>query len=80
MCFKDNFVLADAGTAGTRRLSDLPDPLGHYAAVISEYGLQECTVIAPNIRNGQGDLIEPHEYRTKLKTGDVVMLECQLKL
>ncbi|KAG1876997.1 hypothetical protein C8R48DRAFT_768562 [Suillus tomentosus] len=65
---------------GTLRLSDLPDPLGRYAAVITQYGLQECTVIAPNVRDGHGVLIGPHEYRSKLKTGDVVMLECQLKL
>ncbi|KAG2142126.1 hypothetical protein BD769DRAFT_1662256 [Suillus cothurnatus] len=65
---------------GPPRLSDLPDPLGRYAAVISQYSLWECTIAAPNIRDGRGALIGPQEYRTKLKTGDVVMVECYLKL
>ncbi|KAG2340444.1 hypothetical protein BDR05DRAFT_1002619 [Suillus weaverae] len=41
---------------GTQRLSDLPDPLGHYSALILQYNLQECTVVAPNIHDGHGML------------------------
>jgi len=69
-----------ATLSGPPRLSDLPDPLGWYAAVISQYSLWECTIAAPNICDGRGALIGPHEYGTKLKTRDVVMVECYLKL
>jgi hypothetical protein len=65
---------------GRQRLSDLPDPLGRYAVVISQYNLRECTIQSPNVRNGHGVLIGPHEYGSKLATGDVVMVECMLKL
>ncbi|KAG1734445.1 uncharacterized protein EDB91DRAFT_1337905 [Suillus paluster] len=61
-------------------LSDLPDPLGRYASLITQYNLREATVVAPNIRDGDGHLIRPHEYNTKLATGDMVFVECQLKL
>lgn len=67
-------------TVGTWWLSDLPDPLGCYTAVIAQYGMQEYTVIALNICDGNSVLIEPHEYQSKLKIEDVVMLEYQLKL
>lgn len=61
-------------------LSDLPDPLGRYASLITQYNLRDATVVAPNIRDGNGVLIRPQEYNTKLATGDVVIVECQLKL
>jgi hypothetical protein len=61
-------------------LSYLPDPLGRYAGLITQFGLQQTQVVAPNICDGSGNLIRPREYRTKLATGEVVMVECQLKL
>lgn len=75
------FILhTDTTLSARQHLSDLPDPLGRYAAVISQYNLRESTITPPNIQNGHGVLIGPHEYGTKLATGDVVMVECQLKL
>ncbi|KIK34072.1 hypothetical protein CY34DRAFT_110420 [Suillus luteus UH-Slu-Lm8-n1] len=61
------------------QLADLPDPLGRYAVLITQYSLQECSVVASNICDGQGRIIGPHQYGSQLATGDVVMVECQLK-
>jgi hypothetical protein len=61
-------------------LSYLPDPLGHYAGLITQFRLQQMKVVAPNICNGSRNLIQPGEYRTKLATGDIIMVKCQLKL
>ncbi|KAG1762614.1 hypothetical protein EV702DRAFT_1206340 [Suillus placidus] len=68
------------GVPAQALLSDLPDPLGRYSSLITQFNLHEATVVAPNIRDGRGDLIHPQEYNTKLATGDVVVVECQLKL
>jgi hypothetical protein len=61
-------------------LSELPDPLGRYASLITQYNLRDATNVAPNVWDGNGNLIHPHEYNTKLTTGNVVFVECQLKL
>ncbi|KAG1894380.1 uncharacterized protein F5891DRAFT_1195361 [Suillus fuscotomentosus] len=66
--------------AGEDSLARLPDPLGRYAGLMAQNNLRNTVVVSPAVRNGQGLLIKPHEYRTKLATGDVVMVECQLKL
>lgn len=70
---------ADAWTDHAH-LSELPDPLSCYAALIMQYNLCDATVVAPNIRDGAGKVIRPDEYNTKLVTGNVVMVECLLKL
>jgi hypothetical protein len=72
-------LLSDSKT-GHRRISHLPDPLGCYAALTSQLNLHETKVIAPNVRDGNGKLILPEEYGTKLHTGDVVIVEAYLKL
>ncbi|KAG1717885.1 hypothetical protein EDD22DRAFT_964304 [Suillus occidentalis] len=61
-------------------LSGLPDPLGRYSGLITQYNLQDAVVVAPAVRSGNGLLIKPAEYGTKLTNGDPVMVECQLKL
>ncbi len=49
-------------------LSSLPDPNGRYAALCVQYPyLKGATVAAPDVRNGNGCLIHPSEYRTKLQ-------------
>lgn len=65
---------------GDDLLSGLPDPLGRYAGLITQYHLQDATVVSPTVRAGNGVLIKPSEYGTKLTNGDTVMVECQLKL
>ncbi|KAG2368970.1 hypothetical protein BDR07DRAFT_1477583 [Suillus spraguei] len=47
-----------------QQLSDLPDPLGWYVALIMQFDLQDAEVVAPNICDGNR----------------VVYIECQLKL
>ncbi|KAG1814511.1 hypothetical protein DFJ58DRAFT_739981 [Suillus subalutaceus] len=66
--------------AGEDSLCRLPDPLGRYAGLIAQNNLRNTVVVSPVVHDGKGELIKPHEYRTKLTTGDVVMIECQLKL
>lgn len=61
-------------------LSGLPDPLGRYAGLITQYHLRDAVVVAPAVYAGNGALIKPAEYGTKLTNGDPVMVECQLKL
>lgn len=61
-------------------LSEFPDSLGRYVALIIQYNLRDATVTAPNIRDGTGVIIRLHEYSTKLRTGGVVFLECLLGL
>ncbi|KAG1887494.1 uncharacterized protein F5891DRAFT_988195 [Suillus fuscotomentosus] len=77
------WVLTDAGDALTTEdnlLSDLPNPLGWYAGLVTQYNLQCSKVDALIICDIHGDLIHPQEYRMKLVTGDIGMVECQLKL
>jgi len=72
-------LLSDSKTSH-RQTSHLLDPLGCHAALISQFNLHETKVIAPNICDGNGKLILPEEYGTKLHTGDVVIVEAHLKL
>ncbi|KAG1767209.1 hypothetical protein EDD22DRAFT_950110 [Suillus occidentalis] len=65
---------------GDNLLSGLPDPLGCYSGLITQYHLQDAIIMPPTVCVGNGVLIKPAEYGTKLTNGDPVMVECQLKL
>ncbi|KAG1775892.1 hypothetical protein EV702DRAFT_1198798 [Suillus placidus] len=39
------------GVPAQALLSDLPDPLGRYSSLITQFNLHEATVVAPNIRD-----------------------------
>ena len=46
----------------------MPDPNGWYAALCAWYPyLKGAKVAAPDVRDGNGRLIHPSEYRTKLQ-------------
>lgn len=61
-------------------LSGLPDPLGRYAGLITQYNLHNAVVVPPAVRDGNGVVIKPSEYGSKLVHRSVVMVECLLKL
>ncbi|KAG1790811.1 uncharacterized protein HD556DRAFT_680119 [Suillus plorans] len=65
---------------GHRRLSDLPDPLERYVGLIKQFNLRDTKVVAPDVRDRQGNVILPEDYEEKLHTGDVVTVEVYLKL
>ncbi|KAG2125251.1 hypothetical protein BD769DRAFT_1668981 [Suillus cothurnatus] len=73
-------TLSAAATPLHPLLSDLPDPLGCYASLIRQYNLHYTIVVALNICDGEGTIIRSQEYNTKIATGTVVVVECQLKL
>jgi len=48
---------------GMKDLSSMPDPNGRYAALCARYPyLKGAKVAAPDVRDGNGCLIEPSEY------------------
>jgi hypothetical protein len=65
-------------------MKNMPDPRQLYPTIFQKNYLkrtwEDHLVNAPNIRNNDGQLIMPHEYRTNLKNGDVVMMTVYLKL
>ncbi|KIK33320.1 hypothetical protein CY34DRAFT_110674 [Suillus luteus UH-Slu-Lm8-n1] len=48
--------------AGDDLLSSLPDPLGHYFRLITQYHLQDAVIVAPTVQCRNWVLIKPAEY------------------
>lgn len=65
-------------------IKDMPDPLELYPGIFKGTHLEETWkdffISIPNVRDGDGQLIMPYEYRSKLKDKSIVMLNIQLKL
>jgi hypothetical protein len=83
--FPQNVIgLLIVGTSETPKsglgITDLPDPEGLYSSVVGSADFSRTYVDVPNIRDGNGVLITPAEYQTKLETGMVVMVTGHLKL
>ena len=51
-----------------------------YASMLTIANLDKSTVDIPEIRNGNGVLINPAEYKHKLESGMVVMVVAYLKV
>jgi hypothetical protein len=65
-------------------MSDMPDPLQLYPHIFKntpfEQNWKESLISIPNIRDGNGHLISPYEYRSKLMDKSIVNINVQLKL
>jgi len=58
----------------------MPDPEGIYSAALGLADVSKSSMDVPNIRDGNGTLIKPHEYEQKLETGSIVMVNIYLKM
>jgi hypothetical protein len=62
----------------------MPDPLDVYPGVFKGTHLEkkwkDFFIPIPNVRDGDGRLIMPYEYRSKLTDKSIVMLNVYLKL
>ena len=61
----------------------MPDPNGRYAALCARFTyLRGARVVAPDVRDGNGCLIHPSEYRTKLQAHHLkpVFVEVYLRM
>lgn len=61
-------------------VSSKPRPLGTVRGFVIQYNLQQTKAEAPASWDSHGVVIRLEEYKTKLATGDIVMVECQLQL
>lgn len=75
-------LVEDVGEETNPRISILsfPDPENVYDTTLGAADVSNSYVYIPNIRNGEGDVITPDEYDTKLHDGTIVMVNVSLKL
>ena len=70
-------ALTEAASAMT--VANMPDPEGIYSSLLSAH-TNKCLLDIPNVRDGNGKLINPMEYRENLKPGAVVMVNVYMKM
>jgi hypothetical protein len=61
------------------KLADLADPEGRYSKLPATVR-KDTTIIVPEIRDGNGVLIHPQQYSSRLEHGTKVVVEVMLKL
>ena len=59
---------------------DMPDPHDIYSAALGASDTSQSFVHIPNVRDGDGDIILPQDYKLKLKDNTIVMVNVYLKL
>ena len=59
------------------RIRDLQDPQGRYAGLGQ---LRDCRVECPDVRDGNGLIVHPRDYGTKLVNACFVEVEVYIKL
>src|SRR5882762_5108978 len=66
------------------RIKNMHDPRQIYSDIFKGTSLEgtwrDSVINVPNIRDGDGRLIMPHEYRKKLKDGFFVMVNTYMKM
>ena len=70
----------DKGSDTTLTFRSMPDPEDIYSCAIGPADTSKSFVSIPNVRDGDGDLIKPNEYQSKLVDGSIVMINCYMKL
>jgi hypothetical protein len=58
----------------------IPDPKDVYAMTLGAADVTNSYIYISNIRNSDGNLITPDQYKTKLEDGSIVMVNVSLKL
>jgi hypothetical protein len=61
-------------------IPSIPDPKDVYAMTLGAPDVTNSYIYISNIRNGDGNLITPDQYETKLEDGSIVMVNVSLKL
>jgi hypothetical protein len=61
-------------------IRSMPDPEDIYSSTLGSIDTSNSTVEIPNIRNGDGNLIPPDEYKLRIEDGSIVMVNVSLKL
>ena len=59
---------------------DMPDPHDIYSAALGASDTSQSFVHIPNVRDGDGNIILPQDYKLKLKDNAIVMVNVFLKL
>lgn len=83
MRHKDNSnVVEDVGDTSHLHLNirDFPDPEELYSSILGAADVSNSVVHIPNIRDGNGNLITPDQYETKIQHNSIVMVNVYLKL
>jgi hypothetical protein len=58
----------------------MADPDDIYSSTLGTVDTSNSTVEIPNVRNGDGNLITPDEYKLRIEDGSIVMVNVSLKL
>lgn len=58
----------------------MPDPEDIYSTTLGASDTSQSFVHIPDIRNGDGETIQPQQYEMKLHDGDIVMVNVYLRL
>ena len=61
-------------------VTDMPDPDSIYSSLLGTGSMSKCIVDIPNVRDGNGAIIKPTEYDTKLQSGTIVMVNVYMKM
>lgn len=67
-------------TTAKLTIRSMPDPEDIYSSTLGAADVSNSSVHVPHIRTGDGDIIAPEEYDTKLEDGTIVMVTAYLKL
>jgi hypothetical protein len=69
---------SDAGVI--HNIPGMPDPDSIYLSTLGVANVSKLFINVPNVCDGNGELITPDEYETKLENGAVVIVNVYLKL
>jgi hypothetical protein len=79
---KNSNLVEDVGETNDVNLNicSMPDPEDIYSTTSEATNISNSYVYIPNIHNGNGNLITPDQYETKMEDGSIVMVNVFLKL
>lgn len=61
-------------------IRNFPDPERLYSSILGAADVSNSVIHIPNIRDGNGNLITPDQYETKLQHDSIVMVNVYLKV
>ena len=67
-------------TQKKRTIASMPDPEGIYSSTLGAADVSNSTIEPPNVRDGNGRLIQPDEYDKRLQTGMKVTVNVHMKM
>ena len=61
-------------------IRSMPDPEDIYSSILGAADVSNSFIHVPNIHDGDGNLIPPDQYQTKMHDGSIIMVNVFLKL